>query len=265
MIKVKRFKKMLKNNRSKLCDYGCKKLAKFSLRNGKNCCNLIVTNCVEMRKEKDIKIMNRSWNSFLIRARKIYRNKFNYSKAIYKGQMQSIEIICPIHGPFWQTPWHHASKKMLLKYKKNKKYYGCLSCAESCRRRSSRELLIEEIFTKHNIKFIKEKTFPDLRSSIGRKLPLRFDFYLLDFKILIEHDGEQHFNLVFWHKNMTIKQAKRMLKETKIRDKQKDEYALKNKYKLIRISYLDNVESKLRNILKSQQNLLRIDLKRATT
>lgn len=46
-----------------------------------------------------------------------------------------------------------------------------------------------ELFTRNNIKFITQKTFPDLKNI----LPLRYDFYLIDYNVLIEHHGEGHF------------------------------------------------------------------------
>jgi hypothetical protein len=33
--------------------------------------------------------------------------EYDYSKSIYLGSHTNIEIVCPIHGPFWQTPSNH--------------------------------------------------------------------------------------------------------------------------------------------------------------
>lgn len=42
---------------------------------------------------------------------KLHQNKYDYSKSIYKGMFKKIEIICPIHGSFFQTPANHINHK----------------------------------------------------------------------------------------------------------------------------------------------------------
>lgn len=44
---------------------------------------------------------------FIEKARKVHGNKYDYSKAEYKGCKLKICIICPEHGEFWQTPDGH--------------------------------------------------------------------------------------------------------------------------------------------------------------
>lgn len=58
---------------------------------------------------------------------------------------------------------------------------------------SSYELLVSEYLTTHNISFHKEHIFPDCKSTTNGVL--RFDFYLSSLSIIVEADGEQHFNL----------------------------------------------------------------------
>lgn len=62
---------------------------------------------------------------------------------------------------------------------------GCL--------KSKGEVLIQKILEQNNIQYIKEKAFPDCRFQDTNGLA-RFDFYLLDYNIIIEYDGEQHFH-----------------------------------------------------------------------
>ena len=78
-----------------------------------------------------------------------------------------------------------------------------------------------------NIKFIREKTFSDLKG--GR---FRFDFYLPGFECLIELDGEQHFRQVtkFQHTRADF------LKQQE-HDRQKNSYCLANEIPLYRIPY----------------------------
>ena len=58
---------------------------------------------------------------------------------------------------------------------------GCL--------KSLGENKIQEILTKLNISFEKEKTFDSCRFEDTKALA-RFDFYLPDYNIIIEYDGE---------------------------------------------------------------------------
>ena len=92
---------------------------------------------------------------------------------------------------------------------------GCL--------KSKGEEKIKLILQQHNIIYEQEKTFSDL--------PLkRFDFYLPDFNLLIEYDGQQHFQVAFGQdKNKLILQQKY--------DKIKNEWCKENNIKLIRIPY----------------------------
>lgn len=46
---------------------------------------------------------------FIIKARKVHKNKYDYSKVNYIDSHNKIEIICPIHGSFYQTPGSHLS------------------------------------------------------------------------------------------------------------------------------------------------------------
>ena len=62
----------------------------------------------------------------------------------------------------------------------------------------------------------------------------------------IEYDGEQHF------REVSIWGGKKGFEERKIRDKIKDDFCLKNKLKLIRISYQEDIESRLKEIIKTK-------------
>ena len=44
---------------------------------------------------------------FIIRAIKVHRNIYDYSKVIYVNSQKEVEIICPIHGSFLQMPYSH--------------------------------------------------------------------------------------------------------------------------------------------------------------
>lgn len=54
---------------------------------------------------------------FLRDARIVHGDKYDYSRVNFKNNNQKVEIICPVHGPFFQTPDSHRNGK------------GCRQCA----------------------------------------------------------------------------------------------------------------------------------------
>ena len=156
---------------------------------------------------------------FIIQAKKIHGNLFNYNKVSYKGNKIKVEIICKEHGSFFQTPAGHLYGK------------GCSLCGNT----SKKEKIIENILTDKNIKFIREKTFEGCKN-INL---LRFDFYLPKYNICIEYDGIQHF------KSIEIWGGEKKLLENKFRDSIKSNFCKLNKIKLIRINYKENLVRKI--------------------
>ena len=99
-----------------------------------------------------------------------------------------------------------------------------------CNRTSLQNELISNILSELNIEYNSEYTFEDCKNpKTGKKL--KFDFYLPDYDILIEYDGEQHFE--------EKEYLKEPLEERQYRDNLKNEYCLKNNISLIRIPYYD--------------------------
>lgn len=106
---------------------------------------------------------------------------------------------------------------------------------------SKGEEKIEQFLKEKNVKYKREYVFENCRN----KSVLRFDFYLLDYNMCIEFNGEQHYKPIdiFGGINGFLKQQER--------DKIKEEYCNSNNIKLIKISYLEfeNVDKILNNIL----------------
>jgi hypothetical protein len=46
-------------------------------------------------------------DAFIERAKKIHHDKYDYSRVCYVNMRTPVEIICPIHGSFFQTPAKH--------------------------------------------------------------------------------------------------------------------------------------------------------------
>lgn len=109
------------------------------------------------------------------------------------------------------------------------------------RHKSFGEYYIKLILEKYNIKYTKEKKFANCNSL--KNHPLRFDFYLDDYNILIEFQGKHHYEPVNkYHR------ARKVTEQTKIHDQIKKEYCKKHNIPLIEICYKDinNIEEILK-------------------
>ena len=124
-------------------------------------------------------------------------------------------------------------------YKENWKGYldflGCESNKESIGERLIRTYLLE-----NNILFEKEKRFKTCKNI--NELP--FDFYLPEYNLCIEYDGELHYKSSA--KYGGEKNLKRQIKHDKI----KTNWCRLNSVRLLRISYLK--KNKIFKILKSE-------------
>ena len=107
-------------------------------------------------------------------------------------------------------------------------------------------------YDKQNIKYEEQKRFPTCRD----KLPLAFDFYIPSHNLLLEYDGEAHFEPVYWSKSITIEQARKRFTTQQYRDALKTEWALQNKYTLLRIKYGEDVEKILYKIFKGNDAII---------
>ena len=105
---------------------------------------------------------------------------------------------------------------------------------------SKGELAIRNLLLENNINFETQKTFETCLFMTG--WPARFDFYLPDYNLLIEYDGEQHFGVGGWN-------TPGLFEETKIRDNFKNEWCKKNNIPLIRIPYTHLSELTLDDLL----------------
>ena len=111
--------------------------------------------------------------------------------------------------------------------------------------RSKGELKIEEILKENNIIFETQKTFSTCRFP-NTNLPGRYDFYLPNYNLLIEYDGEQHFS--YKEKN-TFWNTKEEFEKCYYRDIYKTQWAQKNNIRLKRIPYWDYDKINLNYIL----------------
>lgn len=99
--------------------------------------------------------------SFIDKARTMHGDKYDYSLVDYKTVDDKVDIICPTHGLFHQTPYKHINSK-----------YGCALCAKSSSavaRKSNTEEFIKKAKAVHGDKYSYSKT---LYSSAKDKLTI---------------------------------------------------------------------------------------------
>lgn len=162
------------------------------------------------------KTRTNSTENFIKKSIEKHGDLYNYSKVVYKYAQEKVTIVCKIHGEFEQKACDHTQGR------------GCWQC-----RHSRGEATIAKILSKHGIGYEQEHSFNDLKSERGR--PLRFDFRL-DNGVLIEYDGQQHFE-------ESTGYYKGKLEKIQSRDKQKTEYCEINGLTLLRIPYtMDSIE-----------------------
>lgn len=119
-----------------------------------------------------------------------------------------------------------------------------------CNTNSKGERAITKYLLERCIDFEPQKTFKQLISEKGRNLS--YDFYLPNYNLLIEYQGEQHYEPVelFGGEDMLVKQQER--------DKIKRQYAKNNKYYLLEIPYwsFQDVDTILDDTLNNIKNCM---------
>lgn len=153
--------------------------------------------------------INRKSNQeeYIKKAKITHNDYYSYNNLIYNGSDKYVIITCPEHGDFSQRAAGHLQG------------FGCGKCNKS---KGERE--IEKYLFKNNIKYVCQKKFNDCKNIHH----LKFDFYLPDYNLCVEYDGEYHYKKIFENNN---------LEKQKLRDKIKDDYCKNNNIHLLRIPY----------------------------
>jgi len=120
--------------------------------------------CIECGFVKTGNKLTKSHEEFLQDALRVHKNKYDYSKAKYVKDSEVVIIICKVHGDFEQSAGGHTQGS------------GCPKCYNKSEGRLA--VILNGIGIVHRQYKIENK---------------RYDFYLPDFNILIERDGEQHY------------------------------------------------------------------------
>lgn len=116
------------------------------------------------------------------------------------------------------------------------------TCRKCSLKESRGEAIIRHVLEYGKIKFEQEKRFSDCRD----KKPLPFDFYLPDYNLCIEYDGEQHY------KDISFNGVTSYLERNQKHDKIKNEYCNEHNINLLRIPYweVNNIKNIILEKLK---------------
>jgi hypothetical protein len=132
--------------------------------------------CPKCRKDEN----KEKWkNIFIEKSSQIHNNYYDYSRVVYDTVMNSVEIICPEHGIFHQSPDAHMRGQK------------CIKCSMSYP-----ENYIKNFLESINISYIHGKGLKILTNP-ETGYPLKPDFYLPDYNLIIEYDGAQHFKPMY--------------------------------------------------------------------
>jgi hypothetical protein len=176
--------------------------------------------------EKKANTQFQSWTleEFLERAISLHGNKYDYSQVEFKGVHNTITIICPKHGTFTQEAYHHTRRK---------KPRGCSQCTETKGESAIRQFLEDNIryITQYRIYDPDGDNYGHSCEGCPEISSLRWDFYLPDYDLFIEFDGEQHFYAVEFFG------GEKGLVDTQRRDAIKNQFIADNNLNLMRIPY----------------------------
>lgn len=164
--------------------------------------------------------VTKSQLDFIQDAKIAHGNRYDYSNVKYINYNTKVEIICHKHGSFFKTPGHHITNEQ-----------GCPKC-----KASQGELRITRFLDNHSIQYSHNHRFAGCR----KKLPLRFDFYLPQYKTCIEFDGAGHF-LPIW--------GEKPFKHIQESDQIKKSFCLDKNLTLVRILAISDIQETLLTLI----------------
>lgn len=163
-------------------------------------------------------------DDFVNKSLRTHGTYYDYTKVTYVNYITKVEILCPLHGSFWQNPSKHIFGQ------------GCPKCKSS-----KGERIIYHYLVDNDILFLEQYR----NSTCKDKAILSFDFYLPNYNLLIEFQGLQHERFIpYYHKTIDN------FDKQKLRDNIKRQWAKDNNIQLLEISYKEIDE--IQNILFNQ-------------
>lgn len=154
--------------------------------------------------------------NWIKRCKKKYNDRFDYSQFVYVNNDTKGLVTCKEHHySYMIDPWNHLRGAG-----------GCPFCTGS-----EGEVHIRTWLENHHINFVPQYTIPN-ENLFCKRQSLRVDFYLPDYRIFIEMNGEQHYkNIAYFH------QGEWTFDDQQIRDETLRQYSKDHNIKLIEIKY----------------------------
>ncbi len=207
----------------KKIDIICRKHGKFSISAG----NLLSgEGCPICGRERTARSRKLDTSEVIFLSKQVHGDKYDYSKTFVTDSRTKIEIICPIHGSFWQRYDAHIQQKQ-----------GCPKCS-----RSKGEQEIQKFLENNHIRFIPQYGI-SIDKSINKSGKAYIDFYLPDYNTAIEYNGEQHYEYIsYFHKGGIIYFEKQQKRDQEIK-----KYCKDNEITLLKIRFDEIVEKVLEN------------------
>ena len=226
------YKEVIYKNKKTPVKIFCKKCNEFFLQTPES--HLQGSGCQKCAKIKMRNSQNLTKEEFIKRAIFIHDDLYDYNKVIYVNAYTPVKIYCKkCKQYFWQKPVVHLNAKC-----------GCQKCSSS-----KGETNISILLKNQNIKFIGQYKNKDCKDK--RILP--FDFYLPDYNLCIEFQGEQHYDKNFYLRICKTKElAKKRFNDIRLHDQIKREFCKNNGIKLLEIRYDENIKEKLEEALQME-------------
>lgn len=114
-----------------------------------------------------------TFDVFIERANAIHKGKYDYSKVDYVNTRISVEIICPVHGSFYQKPFKHIQGQ------------GCPDCRKNAN--VTQDAFIERARYIHNDKYDYSRVkYVNMRTPIEIICPIHGSFFQMPSKHIKE-------------------------------------------------------------------------------
>jgi hypoxanthine phosphoribosyltransferase len=196
---------------------------------GKGCSKCKVENTTLVKRSERM--------NFIIQANERFEFKYNYEQMNFIDMNHPIQILCPKHGLFTNTPNIHLNHSN-----------GCPKCADS----NMIKRLINTTIQGHGISCVIEKTFD---GCLGVNLkPLTFDFYIPSHNMCIEYFGIHHYEPTSYI-NESSKVVNLQFQVQQQNDHIREQYCKNNNIILHRISYSSqqHIDDQIIELLDKQQ------------
>jgi len=148
--------------------------------------HLIGRGCPDCGNIKQGNSKRKTKEDFVKQAKEVHPDKnYGYEKVVYVNAFTKVVIVCPVHGDFPQLPNNHMQGK------------GCPKCTN--KREGRIAIILNEIGVVHRNHRITNRFF---------------DFYLPEYNLIIERDGEQHYFNTFRFRGKRKKVLRNNIKTT---------------------------------------------------